>query len=199
MHPYEDRILVDEKRGLFAVADGVTHSTRGSGGVAAELALRLLHDYFTNDVVEAMKKIHQKVMRERENDITIGETTLTVASVRGDYLSVGNIGDSPAYLIHRGVVHAMFTADTSPLGYITQVVGHPKNIRVHIVEARLRRGDMVIVASDGVGHVLRPSFVVPLTKGLNSDSVVKEIIQEAQLKVNEYDDDKSMVVLRVVG
>ena len=72
-------------------------------------------------------------------------------------------------------------------------------IQVHIVEARLRRGDMVIVASDGVGHVLRPSFVVPLTKGLNSDSVVKEIIQEAQLKVNEYDDDKSMVVLRVVG
>ena len=46
MHPYEDRVLVDEERGLFAVADGVTGSSQGSGAVAAELALELLREGF---------------------------------------------------------------------------------------------------------------------------------------------------------
>jgi hypothetical protein len=41
-HDYEDRILVNEARRLYAVADGVTSSSQGSGGVAAELALALL-------------------------------------------------------------------------------------------------------------------------------------------------------------
>jgi len=198
MHPYEDRILVDEKLDLFAVADGVTHSIRGSGAVAAELALRLLRDNFAGDVAEVMKKIHQKVIEKRENDSTIGETTLTVVSVRKNHLTVGNIGDSPAYLVHEGAMHAMFTSDTSPTGYITQVVGNPEKIRVHTEEARIQKGDMVIVASDGVGHVLHPSFIVPLTSGLSSVMVMERVIQEARLLVTGYDDDKSLVVLRVI-
>ena len=197
-HPYEDRVLVDEKLGLFAIADGVTHSTHGSGAVAAELALRLLHDYFIADVAEVIAKIHQTMIRERKNDRTLGETTLTVASVRDNCLKVGNIGDSPAYLVHGGMMRAMFTADTSSMGYITQVIGHPENIRVHTSEARLRKGDMVIVASDGVGHVLYPSLVIPLTN-LSSELVKERVVQEAKRVTTGYDDDKSLIVLRVLG
>ncbi len=49
-HVYEDRILVEEERKIYAAADGVTISSQGSGGVAAELALRLLKEVFSGDL-----------------------------------------------------------------------------------------------------------------------------------------------------
>src|SRR5206468_6800138 len=67
-HPYEDRILADDKVGLFAVADGVTHSSQGSGAVAAELALSLLREYFSGDLVAAISKVHQIAVRRREEE-----------------------------------------------------------------------------------------------------------------------------------
>jgi len=197
VHPYEDRILVDEKQGLFAVADGVTGSSRGSGAVAAEMALELLGKVFAGDVVGSIQKVHQTVIEERVNDRTIGETTLTVCSVRGDLLRVGNAGDSPAYLVRGGEMRSLVTADISPGGYITQVVGYPETIHVHADEVRLEKRDLVIIASDGVGHVLQPSFIVPLANESNSGRIAEKIIEGARLKLTGYDDDKSVIVLRV--
>lgn len=197
VHPYEDRILVDEKQGLFAVADGVTGSSQGSGAVAAELALKLLQEDFAGEVVEAIREVHQTVIEGRVNDRTIGETTLTVASVKGDLLQVGNVGDSPAYLIRSGIMRSLTTEDISPRGYITQVVGYPETVRVHMEEAQLQKRDLVIMASDGVGHVLRPSFIIPLANESSANRIAERIVEEARLMVTEYDDDKSVIVLRV--
>lgn len=199
MHPYEDRVLVDEKHGLFAVADGVTGSSQGSGAVAAELALELLRKGFAGDVVEAMREVHRAVYERRLNDRSVGETTLTVAAVRRDLLQVGNLGDSPAYLVRGGTVRSLVTGDISPMGYITQVVGYPETVAIHMQEVRLQKGDLVIVASDGVGHVLRPSFIVPLASESSADRIAERIVEEARLTVTDYDDDKSVIVLRVLA
>ena len=199
MHPYEDRVLVDEKQGLFAVADGVTGSSQGSGAVAAELVLELLREDFAGDIVEAIREVHRTVYERRMNDRSIGETTLTAAAVKGDLLQVGNLGDSPAYLIRGRRMRSLITDDITPLGRITQVVGYPETVNVHMDEARLRKGDLVIIASDGVGHVLHPSFVIPLTSESSVDRISERIIEEARLKVTDYDDDKSVIVLRVLG
>jgi serine/threonine protein phosphatase PrpC len=198
MHPYEDRVLVDEKQGLFAVADGVTGSSRGSGAVAAELALELLREDFDGDVVEAIRRVHQTVYERRMNDMSIGETTLTAAAVKGDLLRVGNLGDSPAYLIRRGTMRNLITGDITPLGRITQVVGYPETVNVHTEKAQLQKGDLVIVASDGVGHVLHPSFILPLASESSADRIAGRIVEEAHLTVTDYDDDKSVIVLKVL-
>jgi protein phosphatase len=198
MHPYEDRVLVDEKLGLFAVADGVTGSSQGSGAIAAELALELLREGYAGDIVEAMREVHRTVYGRRLNDRSIGETTLTAAAVRGNLLRVGNLGDSPAYLVRGGRMRSLIIGDISPLGYITQVVGYPEIVKVHTQESQLQKGDLVIVASDGVGHVLNPSFVVPLASESNADRIAERIVEEARLAVTGYDDDKSVIVLRVL-
>ncbi|MGP8057959.1 MAG: PP2C family protein-serine/threonine phosphatase [Nitrososphaerales archaeon] len=198
MHPYEDRILVDEKQGLFAVADGVTGSSQGSGAVAAELALELLREDFEGDVVEAVREVHQTVYEKRMSDRSIGETTLTAATVKGDLLQVGNLGDSPAYLIQGRKMRSLITDDIAPLGRITQVVGYPETVHVHMEEARLQKRDLVIIASDGVGHVLHPSFIIPLTSESSADRIAERIVEEARLKVADYDDDKSVIVLRAL-
>jgi protein phosphatase len=198
MHPYEDRVLVDEEQGLFAVADGVTGSSQGSGAVAAELALELLREDFAGDVVEAIREVHRTIYERRISDRSIGETTLTAAAVKGDLLRVGNLGDSPAYLIRGRTMRSLITGDVTPRGHITQMVGYPETVWVHTEEARLQKGDLVIVASDGVGHVLDPFFIVPLAGEPSTDRIAERIVDEARLMVTDYDDDKSVIVLRVL-
>jgi serine/threonine protein phosphatase PrpC len=75
-------------------------------------------------------------------------------------------------------------------------VGYPETVRVHTQEARLQRGDLVIVASDGVGHVLNPSFLVPLAKS-TAQRIAEKIVEEARLRIAGYDDDKSVIALKI--
>ena len=91
-HPFEDRMLVDEGSGLFAVADGVTISSRGSGAVAAELALGLLHDAPKTGLMSAIERVNQLSFERRRSDDKIGETTLTAALVGSNSLSCSCLG-----------------------------------------------------------------------------------------------------------
>lgn len=197
MHPYEDRVLVEESRGLFAVADGVTGSSQGSGAVAAELALDLLQKYFTGDLVDAIQNVHRKIVERRINDRSIGETTLTALAIKGHTLEVGNLGDSPAYLVRDGVMRSLVTEDISPSGRITQVIGYPETVQIHTVRVPLWTGDMLIIASDGVEHVLHPSFIRSLAGESSVQLIAKKIVEQACLVPVNYDDDKSVIVLRI--
>ncbi len=197
-HPYEDRVLVDERVGLFAVADGVTLSSQGSGAVAAELALSLLHENFSGDLADGINEAHRIVVRRRKEDITIGETTLTAVVVSEGRLQVANVGDSPAYLVRGKKMQSLIVEDKSPFGYITQVIGYPEAILVHTKSHQLKDQDMVIVASDGVEHVLRSSIVNQLYSRPKVSEVADSIIREATARVTGYDDDKSVIILRMV-
>jgi serine/threonine protein phosphatase PrpC len=198
VHPYEDRILVDEKRGLFAVADGVTNSSQGSGGVAAELAVNLLRESFSGNIVSSIEKVHRTAFERREEDMTIGETTLTAVAIRGTTLEAGNVGDSPAYLVRGCEMKTLIQEDRNPYGYITQVIGYPEKTHVHSLRLILKEGDLVIVASDGVEHVLHPSFMSLLAGRDDADEIADAIIGEARVNPSPYDDDKSVIVLRIL-
>jgi serine/threonine protein phosphatase PrpC len=191
-------VLVDERLGLFAIADGVTNSSQGSGGVAAELVISLLRENFSGDVVSAINKVHQVALTRREEDRTIGETTLTAVAIRGENLEAGNVGDSPAYLVKGGEMRSLIQEDKSPYGYITQVIGYPETIRVHSAHSHLEESDLVIVASDGVEHVLHPSFIGPLVNRAAASEIADAIIGEARVNPAPYDDDKSVIVLRLL-
>jgi serine/threonine protein phosphatase PrpC len=195
-HLYEDRILVDEKLGLFAVADGVTLSSRGSGAVAAELALSLLRENFSEDIEVAVSRVHEIAMRRRKEDGTIGETTLTAVAVREGSLRAGNVGDSPAYLVREGNMQSLIHKDRSPFGYITQVIGYPETVSVHSTRLQLEDRDVVIVASDGVEHVLRGPLIRQLVGRLEVNEMADAIIEQARAITSGYDDDKSVIVLR---
>lgn len=197
-HPYEDRLLVDEELGLYAVADGVTMSSQGSGAVAAELAVSLLRENFSGDLVATMTKVHQIALARREKDRIIGETTLTAVALHERHLVVGNVGDSPAYLVRGTRMQSLIQEDKSPFGYITQVIGYPDTIQVHSTSLRLEDGDVVIVASDGVEHVLHAPFVNQVVGRPKVGEVADVIIEEAETTFAGYDDDKSVIVLRVV-
>lgn len=197
VHPYEDRILVDEKLGLFAVADGVTLSSQGSGAVAAELALSLLRENFSGNLFTAINKVHETAVMRRETDRTVGETTLTAVAVRESSLQVGNVGDSPAYLVREGNMQSLIQEDRSPYGYITQMIGYPETVSVHSARFALEDRDVVIMASDWVEHILHLPFIRQLVGMPDVNEVADAIIEEAKANISGYDDDKSAIVLRV--
>ena len=136
------------------------------------------------------------VVRRMGEDRTIGETTLTAVVVRQGALQAANVGDSPAYLVRKGEMQSLVQEDRSSYGYITQAIGLTTTVSVHFTSLQLEEGDTVIVASDGVGHVLCPPLVYRLVDRPNAAEVAEAIIREARAHVTEYDDDKSVIALR---
>jgi serine/threonine protein phosphatase PrpC len=112
-HDYEDRVLVDEGKRLYAVADGVTRSSQGSGGVAAELALALLREEFAGDLASSVLAVHARMFELKKADRTIGETTLTAAHVGEEKAEVVGIWDSPAYLLRDRELYLLTRPDKS--------------------------------------------------------------------------------------
>jgi len=197
-HAYEDRVLLDEGRGLYAVADGVTNSSQGSGGVAAETALALLEELFAGDLAVAVDEVHGRMFELKKSDKTIGETTLTAAHLGEDAAEVVNVGDSPAYLLRNGELRVLTNPDKSDQGYITQVIGYPESISAHSAVVKLRRDDYLILASDGVAHVLDEGLIPIAAAAVYSSDLTEAIVERAKDTPVEYDDDKSVIAIRVL-
>jgi serine/threonine protein phosphatase PrpC len=90
--------------------------------------------------------------------------------------------------------------DKSESGYITQVIGFPETINVHLTKTQLRVGDLVLLISDGVLHVMdSPPFFGLLSREPSANELASKIIAEAQVRVGSYDDDKSVIVLKVLS
>jgi serine/threonine protein phosphatase PrpC len=113
----QDSFLIDEKMGLYVVADGMG-GHRG-GEVASKLAVETVQSVvrreleqngarkpsarfvLTKAYEEASKKIYDKSLEPGTNLQGMG-TTLVAALVQGNVLSIANVGDSRAYLYTGG-------------------------------------------------------------------------------------------------
>ena len=199
-HPYQDRVLVDEKRGLFAVADGVTRSSQGDGAIGAELAVRLLEENFSGDLKRTVEEVHEMVFGKMKQEWSIGETTLTAMSVNDSQGEVCNVGDSPACLVQGANITSLYTADKSLQGDLTQVIGFPESVRVHSTRFQLNGGDVVILATDGVEQVLQPPLIYRYLRRTNAHEIADAIIEGAKTQARKggYDDDKTVIVIRVL-
>ncbi|HXW95313.1 MAG TPA: SpoIIE family protein phosphatase [Nitrososphaerales archaeon] len=197
-HPYQDRVLVDERRGLFAVADGVTRSSQGDGAAGAELAVKLLSENFSGDLKRAVEEVHEMVFGKMRQEWSIGETTLTAMSVNDSQAEVCNVGDSPARLIQGANITDLYTVDKSMQGDLTQVIGFPESIKVHSTRFQINNGDVIILATDGVDEVLHPPLIYRFLRKVNAKEIADAIIQGARAQVRRggYDDDKTVIVIR---
>jgi protein phosphatase len=100
-------------------------------------------------------------------------STLTVALVLGDRLTVGHVGDSGCWLLRRGTLirltevhtHAAVLVAAGAVdrdsaaarrldNLLTRHLGMPGELRPQLVTARLRNGDRLLLASDGLYRTL---------------------------------------------
>jgi protein phosphatase len=187
----EDCWAFDEARGICVVADGM--GGHKAGEVAARIAVDTVvgflaseatnsHDwpfgydaslsYPGNRLRTAIHLAHVQVLRAAvasEQYAGMG-TTIVAATVDGNRLVVGHVGDSRLYLLAgdhiRQLTHddswmaSMLaedpTADVSRLhrhpmrNALTNAVGTSRRTDVHVVEETLSGGELLLLSTDGV-------------------------------------------------
>lgn len=111
-------------------------------------------------------------------------TTATVAGLLGDTLYLAQVGDSRAYLV-RGGVGRQITKDQSLMqklieagemteeeaeqserrNIILQALGPEANIKVDLTHQRVRRGDLLVLCSDGLSGQVRADEIARVVSG----------------------------------
>jgi protein phosphatase len=105
-------------------------------------------------------------------------TTATIAGLLGDTLYLAQVGDSRAYLVRRGTAFQL-TKDQSLMqrllvageiseeeaeqserrNIILQALGPEAHVRVDLTHQRVRRGDVLILCSDGLSGLAKPDVI----------------------------------------
>lgn len=120
----EDNFIVDEKRGLLIVADGM--GGHAAGEVASKIAVNIISDHLsapqkffgaynqfycpsTNNLNSALRLANLAVLEAAEGSPQLHGMGTTVAAVLicGNRLSIAHIGDSRVYLVRSGNIEQL--------------------------------------------------------------------------------------------
>lgn len=198
----EDRILIDDSLNLYIVADGMGGHSHGE--MAAELGISAMQHYIdssrgrldvtwpfgydfnlsvdANRMATAVQLANRQVWKQAEQAPEYGGMGTTVAAVlvNGHKMTVGNVGDSRAYLWRNGSLEQLTVDDTwlraisgrtmaptevssHPMrNILTQAAGSKDLVEVHSLESDLLDGDVILLCSDGL-HGLVPDSEIAAT------------------------------------
>jgi serine/threonine protein phosphatase PrpC len=126
-------------------------------------------------------------------------TTATVAGVLGDELFIAQVGDSRAYLIRKGEARQI-TKDQSLMqrlieagemteaeaevserrNIILQALGPEPTIKIDVTRQQLRRGDILVLCSDGLSGQVRDSEIAEVARqSPDVESLAQQLIDRA--------------------
>ena len=206
---------------LFAVADGVGGNEQGE--VASALAIEtLFHSYYGGDTVEipaALKRavrlaneaVYERGLTQSE-DRAMG-TTLVAGVIRGTTLTIGNVGDSRAYLSrgrtqmtpiskdHSLVAEAVRAGQMTPeqakasrqRNVITRALGQRQKVDVDIFEVDLMADDIVLLCSDGLHGIVEDAEMKQIVQALPPEEAANELIDLANNR-NASDNVSAVIV-----
>jgi serine/threonine protein phosphatase PrpC len=192
----EDAIFLDKKMKLFAVADGVTVPVGGKD--AAEKSLKYLKKYWKGNLVESFGKLNKKIIEDRTRNF-IGYTTLTAIKIDEGIVEIGNVGDSPAYLVYSRRIVPISTMDKIfGTQALSQAIGEQKII-VHYSEEKIGSGNYILIMTDGISDVVgREEILNIFSKEKKPENIAKRILGLAEKKQTVYNDDKSIIVIQIL-
>ena len=168
-----------------------------------------------NAVEEANDRIH--TYSKEHPDVRGMGTTATVAGVLDDTLFLAQVGDSRGYLVREGIA-TQITKDQSLMqrlvdagelteeeaehserrNIILQALGPDAKIRVDLTWQELRRGDTLVICSDGLsGQMKREEIATRVAQQRNLDLLCDELISTANERGGP--DNITVVVVRFDG
>jgi serine/threonine protein phosphatase PrpC len=206
---------------LFAVADGVGGNEQGE--VASALAIEtLFHTFYGSDTTEiptALKRsirLANEAVYERglsQSEERAMGTTLVAGVVRGTTVTIGNVGDSRAYLFrgrtqstqiskdHSLVAEAVragqMTADQAKnsrqRNVITRALGQRQKVDVDIFEVDLMADDVILLCSDGLHGIVEDAEMKQIVQALPPEQAANELIDLANNR-NASDNISAVIV-----
>ncbi len=191
---------------LFAVADGMGGAQAGE--VASKLAAAALEDTDSGSssgqerVVALIQEANRRVYARANTDpATSGMgTTMTVALVEGQVVTIGHVGDSRAYLVRAGSLeqltedHSLVNellksgklspqeAETHPQrSVITRAVGTDPDVEVDAFTVDALEGDVFLLCSDGLTDMVDDDGILDVVERYHDDldRVAKSLVSAA--------------------
>ena len=178
---YSSELPVGNLPNLFMIADGM------GGHKAGDYASRYAVDTICQEAEHSPEESPEKILQcaidkanagifELSNgnrDLEGMGTTVVVATIYGNCLKVGNVGDSRLYIVNGKSIRQITTdhslveemirmggldresARTHPnKNIITRAVGVTHAVLADFYEVQLREGDIVLLCSDGLSNML---------------------------------------------
>jgi protein phosphatase len=198
---------------LYVLADGVGGAA--AGDVASRFTVdQILHAYFQQSadqdtatrlglaVEEANAEVFdQNLCRSDQREMA---TTVVAAVIRGDELTVANVGDSRAYLVQGDAIeqitrdHSLMAemigdgiitaeqAETHPYrNVILRSVGANENVQADLFVRRLVPGDILILCSDGLTRLVSNEELAGVVRAHPPAEAARQLIALANQRGGE--------------
>lgn len=185
----------DEPQGtlpnLLVVADGMGGHKAGdyASKYTVEVMKRELAQSEEKDVekalVSAIEKANREIIKKASEDEHLKGmgTTVVAATIVDHMMYFANVGDSRLYLINQGITQ--LTKDHSLVeemvrlggikpeeakhhpdkNIITRAIGAKNNVDVDFYEHRLKRGDIILMCTDGLSNMVEDEELFHIVQG----------------------------------
>lgn len=207
---------------LFAVADGM--GGHEAGEIASEITVNTLAELAPSHLdaegltaaVEAANYNVMKAPRQGIGRDGMG-TTLTAAMLEGERLLIAQVGDSRAYLLHKGHLQQItrdhsLMADLTEAGQITpeearvhpnrsvitRAIGSDIHMRPDIYELNVDAGDRILLCSDGLSSMISNNAIESIMRRQSDAQHCADELVTAALE-NGGADNVTVVVADVPG
>ncbi len=176
---------------LFVVADGMGGHQAGdyASKYTVETLIKELEHSNTEDVekalVSAIKVANREIIKKANEDPDLKGmgTTVVVATIVNQMMYFANVGDSRLYLINQGITQ--LTKDHSLVeemvrlggikpeeakyhpdkNIITRAIGAKGNVDVDFYEHRLKKGDIILMCTDGLSNMVEDDELFHIIQG----------------------------------
>jgi len=216
----QDSFLIDDRLGVFIVADGV--GGHFGGEVASALAVETVREVVNHPKATEFKPKEVLVQAYEEASHRIFDratvepklngmgTTLVMSYVRDSKIYIGNVGDSRCYLyrkpfiwqltedhslINEQIRLGMMTEEqarkTIGKNVITRSVGFERDVFPDILEREISSGDIYLFCSDGLSGMVQDSEMCRIFNQNPIENIAAIMIQKAL----EYGGDDNVTVL----
>lgn len=194
---------------LFVVADGM--GGHKAGDFASKYTVQVLRQELKGSqieepedmITEAIKTANHKLIGAAHRDVKLEGmgTTLVVASVIGHTLYFANVGDSRLYLINQGIKqlskdHSL-VEEMVRLGgineeeakhhpdknIITRAIGAKEDVEVDFFEYRLRKGDIILMCTDGLSNMVEDEEIFNIVQGSRD---IVEAVEQLVERANDH-------------
>jgi PPM family protein phosphatase len=220
----QDSFLIEDRIGVFIVADGV--GGHFGGEVASALAVETVREVVSHPkasefqprdvLVQAYEEASHRIFdrASQESKLSGMGTTMVMSYVRGTKIYIANVGDSRCYLyrkpylwqltedhslineqIRLGVMTEEQAKQTIAKNVITRSVGFERDVFPDLIEREVSTGDTFIFCSDGLSGMVDDPEMCNIMNTNSIEKACPALIQRAL--DNGGDDNVTVLVLQI--
>lgn len=201
--------LPDNKRFMGIVCDGMGGHAKGE--VASETVVNIITDFWKRQANEPdSKEKVEEVCRQAcaaldERSHSMGHlemgTTMVMASIEGNRVTIAYVGDSRCYLLRPGEGLLYQTKDHVRLDFGWEVVtrcffSYRSDVTVpDVVQYELQPGDRLLLCSDGLHKSMKPDVLLSIM--MDNKSLAEALDAYDSICEKQGDDNYTAILIEV--